>query len=81
MSLPFTTRPSRACTVILDDAMIDAIDLVRIGQDDHPSRSAVMRDLIGFALAMILDDDAADAFIQGRLEAKRLAMEAPAGNA
>ncbi|AYO84058.1 hypothetical protein EBB05_18495 [Methylobacterium brachiatum] len=62
-STPFSDRPSRTVGVVLDDLTLDAIDVVRLASPDDPSRSRVIRELLQFALAMVLDPAAADAFV------------------
>ncbi|MCB4805157.1 hypothetical protein QO001_005047 [Methylobacterium brachiatum] len=62
-STPFAARPSRTVGVVLDDLTLDAVDLIRLADPSEPSRSKVLRDLIQFALAMVLDPAAADAFV------------------
>lgn len=81
MSLPFTRTNARTVSLCLDDDILDGVDLVRMTIEGTPSRSAVVRDLLGFALGVMLDDEIAETWIAARAETKRLLEEAPAGNA
>ncbi|MER2193334.1 hypothetical protein ABS771_08445 [Methylobacterium brachiatum] len=62
-STPFSDRPNRTVGVVLDDLTLDAVDLIRLADPTEPSRSKVLRELVQFALAMVLDPAAADAFV------------------
>ncbi|CAM3270804.1 hypothetical protein JHFBIEKO_4800 [Methylobacterium mesophilicum] len=67
MPRALTDRPSRNVGVILDDLTLDAIDLLRLADDEAPSRSKMIRELTQFALALILDPAAADEFVASHL--------------
>lgn len=56
-----TNHPS----IVLDQDLLDAIDHVRVSENgERPlSRSATIRYLLSFALALICDDDAIEEFV------------------
>lgn len=62
--LDLSAQPSRRTVGVgLDDLTFDAVDMIRLANPTEPSRSKVLREPVQFALAMVLDPAATDAFV------------------